>query len=170
MPRNNGRHCHKPSPRAAAPRRASTTNVKHDRTPHVQKMLIWPSSTHGMGLHTRNTSLTLFYSLHVKWLTRKCYVWNHKDYKPVLNPLTTTPHMPHGPTTQLLTGPVWSHRHAGLGAPRSCLTKCLDGGCCPVWSCTILFLMHAGTRVLWPRLRSCGIGWWLLKGQQFVHD
>jgi hypothetical protein len=50
-------------------------------TPHVQKLLIWPSSARGMGLHTRGTSLTLSSSLHVKRLTQRCYVWNDKAYK-----------------------------------------------------------------------------------------
>jgi len=35
----------------------------------VQKQLIWPSSTRGMGLHTRIISFTLLYSLCVKGLT-----------------------------------------------------------------------------------------------------
>ena len=50
-------------------------------TPCVQKMLKWPGSSHGTDLHTRSTSLTLLSSLHIKGLTRRCYIWNDKDYK-----------------------------------------------------------------------------------------
>jgi hypothetical protein len=49
--------------------------------PRVQNLLIWPSSTRGMGLHTRSTSLTLLSSLCEKGLTWRCYVWNDKSYK-----------------------------------------------------------------------------------------
>lgn len=45
------------------------------------KIYLQPSSSHGMSLHTHITSLTLSSSLHVKWLTQRCYVWNDKDYK-----------------------------------------------------------------------------------------
>jgi hypothetical protein len=34
-----------------------------------------------MGLHTYSSSLILSSSFHVKHLTRRCYVWNSKDYK-----------------------------------------------------------------------------------------
>jgi len=82
-------------------------------TPRVQKLFIWPSSTRGTGLHTRSTSLTLSSSLHVKELTRRCYVWN-KTYKLALTLLdyqggtkstnynSTKPLGPRGPITQLL--------------------------------------------------------------------
>jgi hypothetical protein len=80
-------------------------------TPCVQKLLIWPSSARGMGLHTRSTSLTLSSSLCVKGLTRRCYVWNDKAYKLALTlinfrcgnkPTNSTLHVPlglHGPTS-----------------------------------------------------------------------
>jgi hypothetical protein len=55
-------------------------------TPCVQKLLIWPSSARGMGLHTCSTSLTLSSLLRVKGLTWKCYVWNNKNYKLTLTP------------------------------------------------------------------------------------
>jgi hypothetical protein len=45
------------------------------------KLLIWPSSARGMGLHTCSTSLTLLSWLNVKGLTQRWYVRNDKAYK-----------------------------------------------------------------------------------------
>ena len=42
--------------------------------------VVWPSSSRGIGLHTRSTSLTLSSSFHLKGLTRRCYVCSDKDY------------------------------------------------------------------------------------------
>ena len=41
---------------------------------------IWLSSACGTSLHRHNISLTLLSSLHVKGLTRRCYVCNDKAY------------------------------------------------------------------------------------------
>jgi hypothetical protein len=50
-------------------------------TPHVQNLLIWSSSSHGIGLPMHSTSLTLSSSLYVKGLIQSCYIWNDRDYK-----------------------------------------------------------------------------------------
>jgi hypothetical protein len=65
------------------------------------------------GLQTRSTSVTLLSSLHVKWLTQRCYDWNDA-YKVALTLINIqdctkpTNHKyicalgPHGPTSQLI--------------------------------------------------------------------
>jgi len=50
-------------------------------TPCIQNLLTCPNSAHEMSLHTCSSSLTLLFSLRVKGLTRRCYVWNDNVYK-----------------------------------------------------------------------------------------
>ena len=62
------------------PLQTSLAGVPNCNTPG-QNLLIWPSSACGTSLHTRNTSLALSSTLRVKGSTRRCYIWNDKDYK-----------------------------------------------------------------------------------------
>jgi hypothetical protein len=75
---------------------------------HMQQGLMLLHKWNGPA--TRSASLTLSFSLCVKGLTWRSYIWNDKDYKLALallnfqvgtNPPTTTLHVSYGLTSQL---------------------------------------------------------------------